>query len=334
MQGIDLVVPWVDGNDPKWQKEKECYYMKGDSESDSESNALFRDWNLLRYWFRGVEKNLPWIRKIHFVTWGHVPEWLDVSHPKLEIVRHCDYIPKRYLPTFSSNTILLNLHRIEGLAEKFVLANDDLFFVEKISEKYFFEGNQPCEALVLTPITDMCKDGFGHILWNIIACMNRNFDMKACVDENNDKWFHECYPDEAIQKNQMTFLMKEFPGFGLNHSANAYLKSTFEKVWEKEGKLLDRTCRHRFRSIEDVTDWLMRYWQLAEGNFSPRWPEGTAFATCDQSQEVLRDTILSGSNKIICLNEGSGDVDFEERSAYLQSLFNIVFPEMSTFEKF
>lgn len=32
----------------------------------------YRDWDNLQYWFRGVEKFAPWVRKIHFVTWGHL----------------------------------------------------------------------------------------------------------------------------------------------------------------------------------------------------------------------------------------------------------------------
>ena len=43
----------------------------------------YRDWNNLRYWFRGVEKFAPWVRKIHFVTWGHIPDWLDTTNPKI-----------------------------------------------------------------------------------------------------------------------------------------------------------------------------------------------------------------------------------------------------------
>ncbi|MBQ6357217.1 MAG: capsule biosynthesis protein CapK, partial [Solobacterium sp.] len=37
----------------------------------------FKDWGLFKYWFRGVEKFAPWVNKIYFITWGHVPTWLD-----------------------------------------------------------------------------------------------------------------------------------------------------------------------------------------------------------------------------------------------------------------
>ena len=96
---IDFVLMWVDGNDPEWQKEKSLY--ESDTNGDKR-NIRFRDWDNLQYWFRGVEKYAPWVNKIHFVTWGHLPSWLNTEHPKLNVVKHSDFIPKEFLPTFNS----------------------------------------------------------------------------------------------------------------------------------------------------------------------------------------------------------------------------------------
>ena len=68
---IDFVVTWVDGNDPAWRQEKAKYSGAGNWD---DSEERYRDWELLQYWFRGVEQFAPWVRKIHFVTWGHLPE--------------------------------------------------------------------------------------------------------------------------------------------------------------------------------------------------------------------------------------------------------------------
>ena len=93
---IDIVVPWVDGNDPIWQEDKKKFA----DDSDGDKRIIrYRDWEMLPYWFRGVEKYLPWVRKIHFITYGHLPEWLNIKNPKLNIVNHRDYIPDKYMPT-------------------------------------------------------------------------------------------------------------------------------------------------------------------------------------------------------------------------------------------
>ncbi|EGJ3332183.1 hypothetical protein IHK56_004932, partial [Escherichia coli] len=57
---IDVVITWVDGNEPDWIKE--YTYYKGCEP------GRFRDIGVLKYIFRSLEKNMPWVRKIHFVT--------------------------------------------------------------------------------------------------------------------------------------------------------------------------------------------------------------------------------------------------------------------------
>src|SRR5690554_3854457 len=111
---IDFVVPWVDDSDPTWQRKLAEYTGRTNQFTDS-SNKRFRDWDLFKYWFRGVEKFAPWVNKVHLVTCGHYPDWLDINHPKLNFVKHEDYIPKDHLPVFSTHPIEINLHRIEEL---------------------------------------------------------------------------------------------------------------------------------------------------------------------------------------------------------------------------
>ncbi len=119
---IDIVLTWVDGNNPQWKARYSEFSAKV---ADGDKRAIrFRDWNLLRYWFRGIEAFAPWVRTVHFVTSGEYPDWLNLSHPKLNWVKHEDFMPSEYLPTFNINAIETNLHRIEGLSDCFVFFND------------------------------------------------------------------------------------------------------------------------------------------------------------------------------------------------------------------
>ena len=95
---IDIVLAWVDGSDPVWcEKKKERMRQQGLSVKSDDREERYRDWDLMHYWFRSIENFAPWVRKIHFVTFGHLPEWLDSSNPKLHIVNHEDFIPPRYI---------------------------------------------------------------------------------------------------------------------------------------------------------------------------------------------------------------------------------------------
>lgn len=144
MNKIDFILTWVDGNDDKWREERNRYDLNGELGNKS---VHYRDWGTLKYWFRGVEKFAPWVHKIHFVTCGQVPEWLNVDHPKINLVNHEDYMPPKYLPTFSANPIELNFHRIKDLSEQFVYFNDDTFLTAPTLEEDFFTNGLPCDSM-------------------------------------------------------------------------------------------------------------------------------------------------------------------------------------------
>ena len=133
MKPIDIVVPYVNCWDPEWSKLASKYV------GTIEYNRV-RDLGTLRYFFRGVEKNMPWIHNVYLVlqSESQIPTWLNINHPKLKIVYHRDYIPKKYLPTFNSNVIELFYHRIKGLTRQFILANDDTIAIRPLKETDFF----------------------------------------------------------------------------------------------------------------------------------------------------------------------------------------------------
>ena len=104
---MDIVITFVNGLDPVWQREYEEYTNTPILEK------RFRDWGTLKYLFRGIAKNMPFIRKVHLVVSGEsqVPEW--VNRDEVNVVLHRDIIPEEYLPTFNCNPIEMHLHRIE-----------------------------------------------------------------------------------------------------------------------------------------------------------------------------------------------------------------------------
>ena len=86
---IDLVYLWVDGNDPAWLKKRQPYLKK-----EINTTGRYQDNQELKYSLRSIDKHLPWIRKIFIVTDNQVPPFLDVNHPKIEIVDHKYLAPK------------------------------------------------------------------------------------------------------------------------------------------------------------------------------------------------------------------------------------------------
>lgn len=331
MEKIDFVVLWVDGSDPAWLAEKNHYLEEKYGDSFVSGASRYQDWEQMNYWFRGVERFAPWVNRVFFVTWGHVPAWLNLSHPKLTVVKHRDFIPAQFLPTFNSNTILLNLHRIPGLSEQFVVLNDDMFLTAPVKPTDFFRNGLPVDECVHNAIVSPGGgDMFPHFLLNNMDVLNRNFSKRSCMKKNLFKHFHPCYR----MGNLRTLALLPwwgFTGFYNHHVSCAYLKRTFAEVWEKEGKILTETSGHRFRDMHDVTEWLMRYWQLAKGEFVPRDVRFGRYYGITDDNSPLPAVLRSGA-KVVCVNDEVPTADFEATKAEILRIFGDFLPEKSSFE--
>src|SRR5699024_3037811 len=294
---IDFVICWVDGNDETWQKQKNDYTpgVKTDSKA-----IRYRDWDNLQYWFRGIEKYASWVNKVHFVTWGHIPLWLDVNHPKLNIVKHEDFIPEEYLPTFSARPIELNLHRIEGLAEQFVYFNDDMFMLDFLKKDDFFFNGMPCDVASLD-VAIKADEAHGTSVYNSVLAINKHFSKKTSIKNNLFKWINLKY-GSLLLRTLLLSPWKLFTGFYTPHLPNAFLKSTFNEVWEKETEQLDITSNNKFRNKIDVTQYIFKFWQLASGNFHPRKNLGRVHSIGENNTQILND-IVKRRHKLICLND-------------------------------
>ncbi len=327
MQPIDLVLPWVDGNDPAWQQEKQQIL----GTTPDGGAVRYRDWDNLRFLFRSIEACLPFVRTVHFVTWGHLPSWLNTDCEKLHVVRHCDYIPSDYLPTFNSHTIELNFHRIEGLSDRFIYANDDMFFLQPLTESFFFHNDLPIDVGIENPHRFVSGE-IDHIIGNNLAVINQHFDKKEAIARMRKKWYSPKLKKGLI-KNLYLSPFASFTGFYDPHIPFAYNKRTFETVWEAEGERLQATCSHRLRSIEDVNQWLFRYWQIASGNFSPSGTDRGKFFSIGRDDTAIRHAILSCQYPMICLNDDDPHLDFENEKQQLRDWLESVFPQKSSFER-
>lgn len=332
-ENIDFVIPWVDGDDAEWQKERKKYASDNNSSDNSNidnRDIRYRDYGTLKYWFRGIEKYAPWVNKIHFITCGHLPDWLNTSHPKLHIVRHEDYMPKGALPTFNSNAIELMIHKIEGLEEKFVLFNDDLFIIKKLNKKDFFKRNLPCNTMTLTAIIPKTSAPGYITRAHNIEIINKYFKFRKCIKKNLFKYL-SLKTGRQIFKTLFSFIYRDFPGFFTYHMPNAYLKSTFKEVWSKEEEVLEKTVYCKFRDYKNnINQWIFNYWQFASGNF---FQKSYKFGRhIKMTNKKVFDLIEKQKYKILSISDTTEAEDFESLQAQLISSFQKILPEKSGFE--
>ena len=340
---IDFLLAWVDGSDPKWIAEKKKYENQI-VESSVEANAECRyraNTEMLRYWFRSVEKFAPWVNRIHFVTCGQKPDWLNIDHPRLNIVNHEDFIPSQYLPTFNADTIEMNFHRIEELSEQYVYFNDDMLLLQPIEDSFFFKNGMPVLSADLRYPWYLGYDYWGYTNWgrkmyNGYCVVNSSFNLSKSIWENRSKWFN--IKELGLRRVRQNFLRyianRTLPVRDYEHVANPHLKSSLQELWDRCGDIMDNTSKSKFRSDVQVGQWALCAWNQAKGLFAPIRDEkrGKLFEISPNNIDSIISAIENQQYPQICLNDTQWNTENDMCIEKMCHAFNKILPDKSEFE--
>lgn len=148
---IDAVITWVDGSDPAHAAKLAAHKGKIAAHSEATEPTRFASSGELRFAVLSVLRFCPFVRRVYVVTDAQYPAPLkplmeDVRLSDwLRIVDHRDVFGEHadLLPVFSSRSIEIMLHRIPGLAERFLYLNDDIFIGRPMREQDYFDGDRP-----------------------------------------------------------------------------------------------------------------------------------------------------------------------------------------------
>lgn len=335
---IDFVIYWVDGSDIEWQKKKALF--KGTALQNSD--VRYRDWDILKYWFRSLEQYAPWVHNIFFVADRQKPQWLNWNNPKLNYIDHTDFIPHKFLPTFQANTIENNLHRIPELSEHFVVFNDDTFINAPIDSEYYFKDGLPCDA----PMEHIFKgrgynppDDWGISIMEYCdtQIINAHFDRKKVTNKNKERWYGSYLGNKYRFQAYIIkwFKRSEFQHFYTPHNEKAFLKSVYDELWSVEEKVLAQSCT-RFREPMSINNYVFRYWQLAQNKFYPMevLSKKKVIQLHDNCIPKLEKMLFDKNIKSLCLNDSSDCTyeDYQVLKPKIIKLFEKKFPQKSSFE--
>jgi len=292
---MDIVITYVDGNDPVWKQDYEKYT------NVPVMQKRFRDWGTLKYLLRGIETNMPFIRNVYLVVShsSQVPEWADQS--QLKIVLHKDIIPADYLPTFNCNPIEMHLHRIDGLDEEYLYFNDDLYPLA------------PCRP------EDFFRDGKG------VLGFSRHFlssGMYKKICRNSD-----------THARKALGLKPSFCFVRPQHTCTPMFKSECERLYSllEQDILASLT---RVRTSENLNQYLFLDYQLYKGRMINEKISNKHYSVAVTSPEKLKSFILSPTRNLMCVNDVrlSEERYLKLRSAMIEA-FEQKFPQKSRFEK-
>jgi len=246
---VDIVYTWVDGSDPKWLKKKDDTLNKYSSFHKSEEisgRGRFDTNKELIYSLRSIDKYAPWVRKIFIVTDDQAPTWLNLNHPKIQIVDHVEIFPStKYLPCFNSNAIEMCLHKIQDLSEHFLSFNDDFFLGRPtLKSDFYHESNKP-----------------------------KLFSSKGSFFKKRYLTIRKENPHQYAILNARKLVFENFNiilNFNLRHAVKTLKKSHLITLEEKFPEYFEITRKHQFRDNSDI--WVMAldaYYSVATKNNIP-----------------------------------------------------------------
>ncbi len=138
IERMDLVIAWVDGNDPALKAKRQQYQVKAKSQaSDAVSETRFASNHEIYFNIASILKYVPFSGHIYIVADNQSPAWLNEFHAqglcpadKIKVVDHRELFRgyEQYLPTFNTRSIESMLWNIEELSDYFIYLNDDFFF--------------------------------------------------------------------------------------------------------------------------------------------------------------------------------------------------------------
>ena len=261
----------------------------------------FRDWGTLKYHFRGLDKFMPYIDRIHLVVAreSQVPEW--VNRETVNVVLHKDIMPEGHLPTFNSSMIEMFLHRIPGLTERFLYFNDDMYTVKPCCFEDFFPDGVPAMK-------------FAH---NFLYCG----DFRYLVHHSDS------LARKALGMPESCRYVRP------QHTASPMLKSQCDELYAKvEPEIMASLSPLRTRA--NYNQYLFLDYMYYQGKARNRKLSNKHFSLAAHSIDKICDFLRKPSTKMVCINDvHMTNEKFLACRDQLLAAFEKILPEKSCYEK-
>ena len=310
----DIVVTYLNEHDKKWQEEFKYWKDKEIKEGKADKNnrqafgkERTREWDTFKYWFRGIEKNCPWVNKVFLVVQNenHVPEWLDKDNPKLRVVYHEEYIPKELLPTFNAMTISFYIPLIKDLSESYIMSDDDFYFLNPIEKDRFFKIGRPAHKdnkTTYEPYGGACLTGSDNVFFRTL---NNNLKFEERFGRKVKYGFYHL--PEARKKSFECNILEEYK----NEIKEHFISSKFRHpsnlcsyMWSDLLKLCDKAIiRNPYKNCCYCT-------LKSTVNFNDYW-----------------------NKDIVCFNDTEQLDDYDKTKQKLVEFLDKKFPNKSSFER-
>ncbi|ATZ68139.1 MULTISPECIES: Stealth CR1 domain-containing protein [Acinetobacter] len=241
IQPIDIVIAWVDGNDPKL-KNKRQQFINQTAPSNALDATRFASNDEIYFCIASILKFVPYCGKIYVVTDQQTPQWLDqfeqqnlCEKGKIRVVDHTELF-RGYefaLPTFNSLSIETMLWNIPSISDYFIYLNDDFFF------------NQPSDPQDFLIDSQMVM--YGH--WESNLVKKIKYIVRKFVQNKFGKLAQPSYTMAQMLSADCVGMSQYFE---IHHRPHILSRILLCNYFEKNMQQLQKQISFKFRNIDQI----------------------------------------------------------------------------------
>ena len=325
-EAVDFVITWVNGADQQWLARRAAASSTRDSQWLGDAGN--RGEGFLKWQLRSIAQNAPWVRTVHLVTEGRLPDWLDTSDPRLQVVRDSQLNPHG-VDTFNSHAVEASITEIPGLAEHFVYLNDDFFLGRPIGPDFYFREGLPYANP--SPLYLTHGDLHAHAMLNATSTLNSLYGKRDYLRGLGRGVLRAASLDTP--RSVTVLASRRIPPTVDMHLPTPLRRSVTAEVFTLADQQLDDVRRSVFRSPTDIAPiYLATIWHIATGRFFPisRRAAGRWISMANAPERAIVELINSDAPQL-CVNDNVRSDDAEVTGAVVAAL-DARWPQPSPFE--
>lgn len=301
MQKIDVVIPWVDGNDPIHREKIEA--LTGSKNNKSLDAATqterFFNSNEIYYCINSILKFMPWVNHIYLVTDNQTPGFLTQSgsnenYDKVKIIDHTEIFRdyENVLPTFNTRSIATCLWRIKGISNNFIVFNDDHVVIDSLAPQNFFRNDKVVFYGKFLKSNFLRESYFLKKLWSKMYLSFKGILLgdRASVAQKTAKLFG----------NKKKFFIN-------SHMPISFIKNDLSLYFNQNPGIFYKQISFKFRSFEQYLPELINFYLqysknntiIVRDNESPLYT--LSYTEASKMEFCLQRDVLDTSPSILCL---------------------------------
>lgn len=251
-QPVDVVISWVDGNDPAHKQKIEPFLNQQSRKSqDVAGPTRYNSVGEIFYSVASIFRFAPFVRKIFIIADNQQPNldaFIQLNFPdstiQIEIVDHSILFRgyESVLPVFNSRAIETCTFRIPGLSENYVYLNDDFFLIRPVKYDDWFRN----DSIV----------AYGQ--WRSIILDRLLWLIKPMKNGHKPVGFKDSMITSALKLN------RKWRYFHLEHMPHPLKKSVLERFFETHPDLFNSNISYKFRSSKQFNTQALYYLLMFE----------------------------------------------------------------------